>query len=428
MQHAAFPNGYTRDDLIDWYRRNRDLTRRLFDLIQPDAYYDRPISLRNPIVFYEGHLPAFSVNTLIKLALNGNGINEDYEILFARGIDPDSVDAVKNPTDVWPRRDQVLAYGRTADAMVEDALRYAVIEDDAVPQLRRAEAAIAILEHEQMHQETLLYMFHNLPYERKVKRAPLAGVGQAPSPDRLTRDRVRIPRGVATLGANADDIGFGWDNEFPSLRVEVDEFEIDRHSVTNGEYLEFMQAELVQAPNFWVQREGGWYWRGMFTLIPLPLDWPVWVTQEEGEAFARWRGGRVMTEGEYHRAAFGTPSGEERLYPWGDETPDATRGNFGFANWDPVPAGSYPAGASAWGVHDLVGNGWEWTSTIFAGFPGFTRSPAYPGYSADFFDGGHFVMKGASPATATTFLRRSWRNWFQPHYPYPYVGFRLVRE
>ena len=78
-----------------------------------------------------------------------------------------------------------------------------------------------------------------------------------------------------------------------------------------------------------------------------------------------------------------------------------SRGNFDFSSWEPVPAGSRPAGASAWGVHDLVGNGWEWTSTIFGPFPGFAPMASYPEYSADFFDGQHFVMKGASPATAT---------------------------
>ena len=160
----------------------------------------------------------------------------------------------------------------------------------------------------------------------------------------------------------------------------------------------------------------------------LPMAWPVYVSHAEASAFARWKGRRLPSEAEFHRAAFGTPDGRERTYPWGEEPPDSSRGNFDFENADPIPAGSCPRGASAWGVQDLVGNGWEWTSTVFAGFSGFAPSPAYPGYSVDFFDGRHYVMKGASHATALPLLRRSWRNWFQPHYPYPYVGFRLVHE
>jgi formylglycine-generating enzyme required for sulfatase activity len=89
---------------------------------------------------------------------------------------------------------------------------------------------------------------------------------------------------------------------------------------------------------------------------------------------------------------------------------------------------AHPAGASAFGVHDLLGNGWEWTSTQFGPFPGFTPFPFYKGYSADFFDGKHFVMKGGSARTDASMLRRSFRNWFQPHYPYVYATFRCTEE
>jgi formylglycine-generating enzyme required for sulfatase activity len=383
----------------------------------PEAYYDRPIPLRNPIVFYEGHLPAFNINTLMKLALKCHGIDEHYEVLFARGIDPDSVDAVKSPTDLWPSRAEVQAYGARADAIIEDALLHGPIETN------NAEAAFTILEHEQMHQETLMYMFHEMDYSRKVDSWQLAVGSGVPRTANCQPPTVHIPAGIATLGNTGT---FGWDNEFPAHRVDVPAFTIDAHSVTNGDYLEYMRATGAEAPHFWLRRDGAWFWRGMFALIPLPLDWPVWVSQDEASAYARWRGGRLPSEAEYHRAAFGTPWGEERAYPWGDEPPDATRGNFGFTHWDPVPAGSYPAGASAWGVHDLVGNGWEWTSTVFDGFDGFRPMLSYPQYSADFFDGQHYVLKGASPATCVELIRRSFRNWFRPNYPYVYAKFRCV--
>ena len=101
---------------------------------------------------------------------------------------------------------------------------------------------------------------------------------------------------------------------------------------------------------------------------------------------------------------------------------------FDFSSWDPRPAGQHPAGRSAWGVDDLVGNGWEWTSTIFGPFPGFTPMASYPEYSADFFDGEHMVMKGASPATARELLRPTFRNWFRTRYPYVYATFRCVND
>jgi formylglycine-generating enzyme required for sulfatase activity len=90
--------------------------------------------------------------------------------------------------------------------------------------------------------------------------------------------------------------------------------------------------------------------------------------------------------------------------------------------------GAFPQGQSAFGVADLVGNGWEWTSSVFAPFPGFRPFSFYQGYSANFFDGQHYVMKGGSARTAACMLRRSFRNWFQPHYQYVYAGFRCVRN
>jgi formylglycine-generating enzyme required for sulfatase activity len=96
-------------------------------------------------------------------------------------------------------------------------------------------------------------------------------------------------------------------------------------------------------------------------------------------------------------------------------------------SWDPEPAGAHPGAASEYGVEDLVGNGWEWTGSTFGPFPGFRASASYPEYSADFFDGEHFVMKGASPATARELIRPTFRNWFRARYPYVYATFRCAR-
>ena len=97
-----------------------------------------------------------------------------------------------------------------------------------------------------------------------------------------------------------------------------------------------------------------------------------------------------------------------------------------FQRWDPIMVGSFPDGRSAFEVDDILGNGWEWTSSLFRPFPGFEPFPFYRGYSTNFFDGKHFVMKGASPRTAACMLRRSFRNWFQAHYPFVYASFRCV--
>ena len=435
-----------RRQAVEWYESNRRRSAEIFGMLAPDAYYDRPIALRNPIVFYEGHLPAFSVNTLLKRGLGEPGIDGEFEILFERGIDPEDVSSVPGAAPRgWPSREEIQAYGRAADRAIVEAFETKDVTREDNPVLARGLAAYTILEHEEMHQETLLYMWHRLPHERKQapRGAPAPVLGtDAP---RRTR-RVRVPAGRATLGAKRGAIPFGWDNEFESTSVEVPEFEIDVDDVTNRDFLEFVRAggydrqDLwseegwhwrsegdVRHPAFWERRGGDWMWRGLFQDVPLPPAWPVFVSQAEASAYARWKDARLPTEAEYHRAACGTPSGGERSYPWGEEAPDASRGNFGFRLWDPMPVGSFPEGASAWGVHDLVGNGWEWTSTVFEPFPGFRPMPSYPVYSAEFFDGKHWVMKGGSFATAKPFLRQSFRNWFRGNYPYVYATFRTVR-
>jgi formylglycine-generating enzyme required for sulfatase activity len=168
----------------------------------------------------------------------------------------------------------------------------------------------------------------------------------------------------------------------------------------------------------------------MYFEIPLPLNAPAYVTHAEASAYARWAGKQLPTEAEFHRAAYETPGQDQRLYPWGNAEPDASRGNFDFYRWgwDPVDVNATPAGDSAWGVSQLVGNGWEWTSTKFGPFPGFQTFPFYPGYSQNFFDEEHYVMKGGSPVTAACMLRRSFRNWFRPNYPYVYATFRLAEK
>jgi gamma-glutamyl hercynylcysteine S-oxide synthase len=429
--------------MLDWYRRNRDRSRALFDLLADEAYYSRPIALRHPIVFYEGHLPAFSFNTLVKKALGRPGIDAELEQLFARGIDPAEASAGADGREAWPDRSRVREFAAEADRRVIEVLETADLDRPGHPLLDRGEAVFGILEHEAMHQETLLYMWHRLPFDQKSRPpayTPLVD-GTAPRAEWIV-----VPAGRVTLGAGVESLPFGWDNEHPACSAEVASFEIDRHDVTNARYLEFVEAggyqdarwwapdemtwirsERLAHPLFWERHGGRWYWRGMFELIPLPLAWPAYVSQAEAAAFCRWQGARLPTEAEFQRAAFGTPEAVERPHPWGEDEPERAHGVFDFLSWDPEPAGSHPAGTSAWGVEDLVGNGWEWTSTPFAPFPGFHPMPSYPEYSADFFDGEHLVMKGASPATARELLRPTFRNWFRPRYPYVYAAFRPVR-
>ncbi len=295
-----------------------------------------------------------------------------------------------------------------------------------------------------MHAETLAYMLHQLPIDRKLVHSGRP----APSAPPVKPHMVDIPAGTATLGLKrAENSPFGWDNEFEEHAVSVLPFRIDAYNVTHGDFLHFLedwgyyerslweaadwdwlQSSSTSHPAFWVQRGGRWFYRTMFDEVPLLLDWPAYVSHAEAAAYARWAGKELPSEAEWHRAAYGTRDGSEREYPWGSQRPDASRGNFDFHHWDATPVGAFPQGTSAYGVSDMLGNGWEWTRTVFARFAGFAPFPSYPGYSANFFDNQHYVLKGGSARTAACMLRRSFRNWFQPRYGYVYASFRCVER
>jgi iron(II)-dependent oxidoreductase len=415
-----------RDQAIAWYKKNRARTAEIFGLLTDTAYYDQPIALRHPIVFYEGHIPAFSLNTLVKKALGKAGIDERLERLFARGIDPEETSTASTSKFVWPERSQVRAFAEAADAMVLDALAHDTLDVAGHPLLDRAEAVYTILEHEAMHQETLLYMWHRLPHDKK-RRPSTYRVVTDRSP--ATPEEILIPGGRVQLGARPGSIPFGWDNEFGDLTVDVPPFSVGRFNVTNADFLEFVEAggysqpqiwssadwawvqeQGLRYPSFWSHDGGEWRWHGMFEDLPLPLQWPVYVSHAEASAYARWRDRRLLTEAEYRCLI----------------TPFPLGGHYDFAGWEPAPVGTHPEGRSADGVEDLVGNGWEWTSTVFRPFPGFCASASYREYSSDFFDESHYVMKGASPVTARELARPTFRNWFRPRYPYVYATFRLV--
>jgi len=430
----------------------RAQTDALFALLRPDAIYDRPIPERHRLIFYLGHLETFDWNLLGRDTLGLASTHPGFDKLFAFGIDPVDGQLPSDQPKDWPGVEEIRAYNAKLREKIDAALRAPAnrLTADGTPLDNVLDLVLNVaIEHRLMHAETLAYLLHQLPFDKKL--APQT------TPAAISRSVVprmaAIPEGEATLGMPREHGAFGWDNEFEEHKVHVPGFRIGTYPVTNGEFLEFVRgggyedkslwsaeawewiaSKGISRPLFWERSGGdarnnnGWEYRGMFARIPLPLDWPVYVSHAEASAYARWKNQLLPTETQWHRAAYGTPTESECLYPWGDVGPSAERGNFNFERWDPTPVTAHPAGASAFGVHDLLGNGWEWTSTPFAPLPGFKPFPFYPGYSANFFDGKHFVMKGGSPRTDACMLRRSFRNWFQPHYPYVYAKFRTVEE
>jgi iron(II)-dependent oxidoreductase len=404
-------------ELLTRLSASRAETDSLFAILLPALLYDRPIPERHRIVFYVGHLEAFDWN-LLRGPLGLDRFHAKFDKLFAFGIDPVDGGLPNDQPGDWPALSQVVSYRNRIRQELDAALSDALESEDLVQLLNIA------IEHRLMHAETLEYMFHQLPFDAKVsshRRHPIRAASVPP-------ETIEVSAGIASLGLKRDSGQFGWDNEFEEHNIQVPAFSIDKYKITNRQFAEFMAddgytrrslwtqddwkwkiAAAVSRPVFWIPTKSGFHYRGMFDEMPLPLDSPVFVSHAEACAYARWVGKSLPTEAEWHRAAEGA------------EPPQESR-----SLWDPPTVGSSWGLGGTFGVEGLIGTGWEWTSTIFAPFPGFEIASAYPGYSASFFDGKHFVLKGGGTRTAACMLRKSFRNWFQAHYQYVYAGFRCV--
>lgn len=452
----------------------------VFSLITDESFMQRPILLRHPFIFYLGHLAAFANNHIMNNCLEVQpSVNAYFDEIFERGIDPNVVATLsgndKNEThsksksfSLWPSKEEVEKYRQDVRNRILSYLDQAArLTDSDKVMAQKFRAYFMVAEHDLMHAETLLYMYHNL--DRSYKNIPSEVFKNyiiAKSPVAKGK-MIDIPSGYATIGTNHHSLPWGWDNEFPQHEVLVKDFKMSELPVTNGEFLEFVTSgeyenpsnwtpsdwqwkELanLKFPNTWEMHDGKFFYRTVFDLIPLDevADWPVYVSQAEATAYAKSKGMRLPTEAEFCRAAYGRRAASETAslkHPWGvvatdkpwgvvskDQEPiKGVHGNFGFWSWAPTPVGYFPSGKSEFGIYELVGNGFEWTSTIFDGLPGFQSFvPKYEGYSKDFFDGEHYVCLGASWATAEPLVRASFRNWYQSHYQYTFTKFRCVSD
>jgi iron(II)-dependent oxidoreductase len=323
-----------------------------------------------------------------------------------------------------------------------------VLERTTLTGSRLVENAFAfgmIVQHEQQHDETMLAT-HQLRTGPAVLDAP------APPPGRrLPRSEVLVPAGPFTMGTSSEP--WALDNERPAHVVDVPAFVIDTHPVTNGQYMEFIAAggyddprwwsgvgwrhrieEGLVAPRFWLRDVGGdgsgtWYRRRFGRVEPVPADEPVvHVSCHEADAYAAWAGRRLPTEVEWEKAARHDPgSGRTRRFPWGDAEPTAEHANLGQRHLQPAPVGAYPAGASPLGIHQLIGDVWEWCDAGWHPYPGFEMFP-YPEYSEVFFGGDYRVLRGGSFATDAAVARATFRNWDHPIRRQIFSGFRTARD
>ncbi|GGI02221.1 ergothioneine biosynthesis protein EgtB [Arthrobacter liuii] len=302
-----------------------------------------------------------------------------------------------------------------------------------------------IIQHEHQHDETMLAT-HQLREGPPVLAPEPVPAGTGPSSAEHLPHEVPVPAGPFTMGTSLEP--WALDNERPAHQVDLPAFWIDTVPVTNGAYRRFIDADGYQdpqwwsgpgwqhrmaagleAPLYWVRDGQGWYRRRFGVFEPVPDAEPVQhVCWYEAEAYARWAGRRLPTEAEWEKAARWDPaSGRSHRYPWGEGNPLPSQANLGGKTLRPAVAGSYPAGASATGARQLIGDVWEWVASEFRPYPGFRAFP-YPEYSEVFFGTDYKVLRGGSWATDAAASRGTFRNWDYPIRRQIFSGFRTARD
>jgi iron(II)-dependent oxidoreductase len=300
-----------------------------------------------------------------------------------------------------------------------------------------------IAQHEQQHDETML-----ITHQLRTGAPALAAAAPPAAPaDAASLPReVLIPGGPFTMGTSTE--AWALDNERPAHTVTVPAFYLDTTPVTNAAYQEFLadggyeeprwwgpagwdhrQRAGLAAPLYWRREGGGWVRTRFGIAEPVPPAEPVvHVSWYEAQAYAAWAGRRLPTEAEWEKAArFDPATARSRRFPWGDEEPESGHANLGQRHLHPAAAGAFPGGASPLGVHQLIGDVWEWTSSDFAPYPGFAAFP-YREYSEVFFGPDYKVLRGGSFGTDRSACRGTFRNWDYPVRRQLFAGFRTARD
>lgn len=415
--------------------RARERSESLTDCLDEPDLVAQHSPLMSPLVWDLAHIGNQEELWLVRDVGGRDPVRRDIDALY---------DAFKHPRSTRPTLPllnpaQARSYVAEVRDKAWDVLGRSTLSGRPLEQDGFVFAMIA--QHEQQHDETMLAT-HQLRSGPAVLTAPAPPAARA-----VPAAEVIVPGGVFEMGTSTDPAAL--DNERPAHRVAVPGYAIDAAPVTNGQYLEFVadggyerpdlwsergwahrQDADLESPQFWERDGTGAWWRRVFgTPTPLdPMQPVVHVCWFEAQAYARWAGRRLPTEAEWEKAARWDPrSGRSRRYPWGDADPTDTRANLGQRHLEPAQVGAYPDGANPLGVHQLIGDVWEWTSSDFLPYPGFSAFP-YREYSEVFHGGDYKVLRGGSFGTDQVACRGTFRNWDHPIRRQIFAGFRCARD
>ncbi|WP_414147812.1 5-histidylcysteine sulfoxide synthase [Erwinia sp. BNK-24-b] len=429
-----------RRELLSYFQQTWTLYESLFDcLASEQAYYNKAISLRHPLIFYFGHTATFYINKLMAAGLIEQRVDDRIEAMMAIGVDEMSWDDLDVTHYAWPTLAEMRDYRGKVRSLVEDFIKTMPL---TLPVDWESPAWVILMgiEHERIHLETSSVLIRQLPLEW-VKPQP-----HWPACPDARRDRQSVPKnklisveGARVTQGKTDDT-YGWDNEYGTLTTDVKPFKASQMLASNAEFFEFVAAGGYQDDRWWDEEGLGWrnftqatmptFWTGslndadnlrlrlMTEEVAMPWDWPVEVNQLEAAAFCRWKADETGKSVQLPSEAEWLLLREQLA---GDRWQQAP-GNFNLAWW----ASSCPVDRFAQGeFFDLVGNVWQWTTTPINGLEGFKVHPLYDDFSTPTFDGKHTLIKGGSWISTGNETLKSSRYAFRRHF-FQHAGFRYV--
>ncbi len=445
--------------IADLYNSVRARTLEIVAPLEIEDYVVQTAEFMSPPRWHLGHTSWFFETVLQKYQARYQTYSDEFLFFFNSYYEGFGarIERPRRGTRSRPTVKETGAYREHIDEQMLQFIEQLSERDDADTILRIVRLG---LEHEMQHQELLVYDIKHLlcdQFAAPMKPAPrsletVSGMAEIEGGlfelgYRTAHDGER--GGSPTVREGSGNYDFAFDNEKPQHKVFLEDFLIDRAPVSNGDYLEFIDAKGYQdfrwwhsagwervtqehwwAPLYWEQRNGGWMIRDFAGLhhVSDKLSEPVsHVSFLEASAYAKWAGKRLPTEAEWEKAACGSPaSNSKQAFPWGDGGPDESRGNL-FENglWSVAPIGAFPQGQSTYGCQQMIGDVWEWTTSDYTAYPGFKSD--FDQYNDKWFVG-QKVLRGGSFATPRAHIRSTYRNFFHPEERWMVSGFRCAKD
>lgn len=426
-----------RQSIREYFINTFEVYESLFECLAcEEAFYQKPITLRHPLIFYYGHTATFFINKLLLTHLITARLNPQYEALFAVGVDEMSWDDLDDQHYAWPSPQQVKAYRAQVKKVVLDVIDSAPLSSP-INWDHPWWAIMMGIEHERIHLETssVLIRQHDLSYVKQHPRWQANTQSYSPPENNIQT----VPAGKVLLNKDKADAYYGWDNEYGQHEADIEEFEASKYLVSNHEYLTFVEAhgyqtpeywleegrswlEFSQAthPTFWIKKEQDWFLRLMTEEVPMRWDWPVEVNYHEAKAFCQWKSQqlgkniRLPTEDEWYRLY--DVSGLKEI----EEHSANANIHLNYA------ASSCPVNTFQHGdFFDVRGNVWQWTETPIYPFEGFNVHPIYDDFTTPTFDERHNLIKGGSWISCGNESLYASRYAFRRHF-FQHAGFRYV--